>query len=287
MNTTTTRPITVEGAGGTVELAVREAGVGGRPLLLVHGFTGSGEDFGDFIDRFAAEGWHVVAPDQRGHGDAGHKPDDEGAYTIDHYVGDLFGLLDALGWDTAVVLGHSLGGMIVQTAILERPERFEALVLMDTSHRTLKGDPGGIQHLCDLARTKGMTGVLELMQSLPGESLTGEAPSAARVKATRRGYEEFGARKMLAVAPAMYSSVLCSITGQTETVDRLDRLGAISVPTLVLVGEEDRPFVNASKRMADTIPGAQLVVILDAAHSPQFENPEAWWEAMTAFLASV
>jgi pimeloyl-ACP methyl ester carboxylesterase len=158
---------------------------------------------------------------------------------------------------------------------------------MDTSHRTLKGDAGGIQHLCDLARTKGMAGVLELMQSLPGASLTGEAPSAARVKATRPGYEEFGTRKMLAVAPAMYASVLCSITGQTETVDRLDRLGAITVPTLVLVGEEDRPFVNASKRMADTIPGAQLVVIPDAAHSPQFENPEAWWEAITAFLARV
>ena len=287
MSSTTTRPITVEGAGGTVELAIWEAGVGGRPLLLVHGFTGSGEDFADFLDRFAAEGWHVVAPDQRGHGDAGHKPDDEGAYTIDHYVGDLFGLLDALGWDTAVVLGHSLGGMIVQTAILERPERFEALVLMDTSHRTLKGDPGGIQHLCDLARTKGMAGVLELMRSLPGESLTGEAASAARVKATRPGYEAFGDRKMLAASPAMYAAMLATITGQVEAVDRLDLLAAVSVPTLVLVGEEDRPFVNASKRMAATIPGAQLVVIPDAAHSPQFENPDAWWEAMTAFLASV
>ena len=50
---------------GEVELAVVEAGVGGRPLLLVHGYTGRADDFVDFIGRLADEGWHVVAPDQR------------------------------------------------------------------------------------------------------------------------------------------------------------------------------------------------------------------------------
>jgi pimeloyl-ACP methyl ester carboxylesterase len=287
MTTAVTRTIAIEGAGGPVELAVREAGVGGRPLLLVHGFTGSGEDFGDFIDPLAAEGWHVVAPDQRGHGEAAHKPDDEAAYSIDHYVADLFGLLDALGWPTATVLGHSLGGMIVQTAILARPERFEALVLMDTSHRSLRGDADGIQHVVDVARTKGMPGVLELLQSFPGGSLTGEAPSAARVKATRPGYEEFGERKLLAASPAMYAAMLLALTGAGGEVDRLPQLESISVPTLVIVGEEDAPFRKASDRMAAAIPGARLAVVPDAAHSPQFENPDAWWDELRTFLASL
>jgi pimeloyl-ACP methyl ester carboxylesterase len=286
---TTTRTITVEGADGPAELWIREAGSGGRPLLLVHGFTGSGEDFADFLDRLADEGWHVVAPDQRGHGEAGHKPDDEAAYSIDHYVTDLFGLLDALGWPSATILGHSLGGMIVQTAIGRDPARFDALVLMDTSHRALRGDDSSITHVIDLARAKGMAGILELMQSLPGGSLTGAAAAAERVKETRPGYAEFGERKLLAASPAMYAAMLSWISGLAPDADgdRLPQLASVAVPTLVLVGEEDAPFRKASDRMAATIPGAQLVVIPDAAHSPQFENPDAWWAAVSGFLASL
>ena len=58
-------------------------------------------------------------------------------------------------------------------------------------------------------------------------------------------------------------------------------------PTLILVGAEDTPFVAASHAMAEAIDGAQLVVVPDAGHSPQFENPEAWIDALTRFLASV
>ena len=60
-----------------------------------------------------------------------------------------------------------------------------------------------------------------------------------------------------------------------------------SLPTLVMVGEQDRPLVGPSERMAATIPGACLVVIPDAGHSPQFENPESWWAALSGFLAGV
>ena len=69
--------------------------------------------------------------------------------------------------------------------------------------------------------------------------------------------------------------------------DRLDRLTALSMPVLVLVGEQDQPFTGPSQRMAKTIPGARLVVIPDAGHSPQFENPDAWWQALSAFLGEV
>jgi 3-oxoadipate enol-lactonase len=52
----------------------------------------------------------------------------------------------------------------------------------------------------------------------------------------------------------------------------------------VLVGEQDQPFLAPSDTMAATIPGAALVVIADAGHSPQFEAPDAWWGALTGFL---
>jgi pimeloyl-ACP methyl ester carboxylesterase len=62
---------------------------------------------------------------------------------------------------------------------------------------------------------------------------------------------------------------------------------AVRGPVMILVGEQDKPFVKASKLMKEAIPSAQLVVLQDAGHSPQFENPEAWIDAMTKFLATV
>ena len=74
-----------------------------------------------------------------------------------------------------------------------------------------------------------------------------------------------------------------------EFVSQPDRLGALAdlaVPTLVLVGEQDDAFVGDSEKMAATIPGASLAVIAGAAHCPQFEAEEAWWEALVAFITT-
>jgi 3-oxoadipate enol-lactonase len=274
------RTISIAGADGPLDLCIAEAGVGGRPLALVHGFTGAKEDFTDWLEPLAKRGWHVVLPDQRGHGES-PKPDRDEAYSFEVFAGDLLGLFDALGWASAVALGHSMGGMVVQTAVLRAPERFDALVLMDTSHRALKGvDAGLVEAAGALARAEGMAAVLAAQAALAGE----QPPSALRVLAERPGYGEFGDRKMLASAPAMYGTMLRAITDVVGGLDRLEDLHAVRVPTLVVVGEEDRPFVKPSQRMAETIPGAELAVIPDAAHSPQFENEPAWWAALTGFL---
>ncbi len=62
---------------------------------------------------------------------------------------------------------------------------------------------------------------------------------------------------------------------------------AVRFPMLAMVGSQDEPFLGPSRDMAGAIEGAQLAVIPDAGHSPQFENPAAWFEALSAFLASV
>lgn len=275
------RRISVD-ALGVEELAIAEAGVGQRPLLLVHGFTGAKEDFTDWLDPLAERGWHAVAPDLRGHGES-HKPEDEAAYSFEHYAREVLGLLDALGWRAAVALGHSMGGMVVQTAALAAPERFEALVLMDTSHRAVKADPGVVELAAALARSEGMAAVLAAQEmARDANPLANEI--AARLEAERPDYKAFGERKMLASSPHMYASMLRQITDRSEELDRLAELGAIAVPTLVIVGEHDAPFRRASERIAAAIPNATLAVIPGGAHSPQFEAPEAWWRALTDFL---
>ncbi len=275
------RTVEIAGHGGPVSIALAEAGSGGRPLLLVHGFTGAKEDFTDFLDPLAERGWHAVAPDQRGHG-ASSQPEEEEAYTFQAFAADLFGLLDALGWERCVALGHSMGGMVVQTAILERPERFDGLVLMDTSHRGLRADPELIELGVALARTEGIAAVLAAQEALGADQPLGTGPHQ-RLVDTREGYKAFGDRKMLASSAHMYAAMLQTITAATS-IDRLPDLPRIAVPTLVLVGEEDAPFRKPSARMAEEIPGAELVVLPDGGHSPQFECTELWWKALTAFL---
>lgn len=277
------RSVGLAGRPGLPSLAVAEAGAGQRPLLLVHGFTGAKEDFTDWLDQLAALGWHAVVPDQRGHGASGG-PSDESAYSFDAYADDLLALLDALGWARAVVLGHSMGGMVVQTAALRAPRRFDALVLMDTSHRPLRADPSVVELGVAIARSEGMAALLAAQTALAGAGPLGSA-AGERVLATREGYLEFGERKMLASSPAMYAAMLAAVTDIGAGVDRLVELAGVAVPTLVMVGEEDRPFLKPSRRMAEAIPGAELAVIADAGHSPQFENPDAWWKALSGFLS--
>jgi pimeloyl-ACP methyl ester carboxylesterase len=265
---------------GPVRLTIAEAGEGGRPLLLVHGFTGAKEDFSDFLDPLAERGWHAVAPDLRGHGASDH-PASEDEYSLERFTADLLALAEGLSWDRFVLLGHSMGGMIAQHVLLADPRRVTALVLMDTTHGPVDWiDPDSIAVGASAVRDGGMPELVELQNALR-ESDPLATPSFLRLLREKPGYAEFCDAKLLACAPAMWLAMAPALLAQP---DRLDRLADVAVPTLVLAGEEDTPFVVHSERMAKTIRDARLVIIPRAGHSPQFENPAAWWDAMTAFL---
>ncbi len=259
--------------------SVAEAG-SGEPLFLVHGFTGAKEDFADFLDGFADRGWHVVAPDLRGHG-ASDAPEDEGAYSLAEMAADVVALADELGWGTFDLLGHSMGGMIAQVIALDHPERLRSLVLMDTGHGPVADlDAEVVALAAEIARTEGMERLLAISAELEPVRKP-RTPSEVRVREDRPGYIEFGDRKMRASAAAMYAAMLHEMHA---VADRLDALRALPVRTLVLVGEEDAGFVGPSERLAEAIPGAVLEVVADAAHAPQFENPDRWWKVVSRFL---
>jgi len=269
---------------GFVEVSVAEAGVGGRPLLLVHGFTGAKEDFRDVVGPLAAEGWWVVAPDLRGHGSSAH-PAHEDAYGIDLFAADMVGLVDDLRWDRFDLLGHSMGGMIAQVVALGAQDRISRLVLMDTATGSLDGSESGSDENValmrlgiELCRAEGI-GAIAAVLEMGDQPL--DSPAHARL-AELPEWRLWESKKFLACSPEMW----CAMVETFLTVeDRMESLSALSMPTLVMVGEQDRPFLKVSKRMAETIPGAELVVIPDAGHSPQFENPHAWYSAVSGFLA--
>jgi pimeloyl-ACP methyl ester carboxylesterase len=256
-------------------LATIEAGAGGRPLLLVHGFTGAKEDFADHLDALAAAGWHVVAPDLPGHG-ATHP--DGFAFGFEAYAAALLALVDDLGWATFALLGHSMGGVVAQHLVLGRPERVTALVLMDTSPDVFGVDAEIVDLACEVASTQGMAAVLEVQRSV-GSPLDTDASRALQA---RPGWREQQDRKFLSCSPEMYVAMARLLTTAPSRAAELARL---DVPTLVLVGDGDTLLRAAADRLAEAIPGAELVVVPNAGHSPQVEAPDAWFAAVAGFLA--
>lgn len=268
---------------GDLELEVFEAGEGGRPLVLMHGFTGAKEDFEDWVDDLGVAGWHVVVPDTRGHGSS-DKPEGPDAYSLDLFAADTLSLADAMGFDRFTLLGHSMGGMFVQVAALKAPERVHALVLMDTHHGALSTiDPNLVDLGAQTALGEGMDVVADFVAEMgENDPLVTEAHRALVERRPERKVQSD--RNLRVASPWMYASMLRVIaTGE----DRLDRLVELTMPTLVIVGEQDAPFLAASRRMAETIPNARLALIPDAGHSPQLETPTAWWDALSGFLAEV
>jgi pimeloyl-ACP methyl ester carboxylesterase len=265
--------------GDGVGLAVEVAG-SGPGLLLVHGFGGAKEDFADHVPTLARD-YTVVVCDLRGHG-ASDKPVDRAAYSLDRMATDVLEVADACGLDTFRVLGHSMGGMVVRQLPLRTPERVDALVMMDTSPGPVPSfDPELMEAAAEVALTRGKAALKELLDMAP----VLETPAYLRQLEVRPGYEEFQDRKWNDLSATMWGAMSIAMARQPDDLAAL--AAAVRVPTLVIVGEQDAPFRGPCDALAAAIDGAQLVVIADAGHSPQFENPDAWIDALSRFLASV
>jgi len=258
-----------------VELAVDDRGTGGTPLVLVHGFTGGRVDFADVIDTLAADR-RVVAWDHRGHADSTNTGD-PATYTFDQLVADMSAAVADLGLERFHLLGHSMGGIVAQKYVLAEPDHVASLVLMDTGGEAMKGiPPEWIEATVTRGRAEGMGAVAAFMAGFAGDAFTGPAEAKERIisrlrhKLTNMDVEAFDALgRALGEFPPM-----------------LGRLGAeVKMPVTVLIGEHDVGLVPAAHKLHDAIPGSELVVIPDAAHSPQDENPPAWLAAVRAHLA--
>jgi pimeloyl-ACP methyl ester carboxylesterase len=269
------RITTSDGIGLAVEVAGEGPG-----LILVHGFGGAKEDFADHVPALARD-HTVVIFDHRGHGGS-DKPTDRAAYSIDRLASDILEVADACRLERFRLLGHSMGGMVGRQVPLRAPERVEALVMMDTSAGPIPGfDPGLMDMAADVAFTRGKAALKELLDMVP----VLETPAYKRMLLDRPGYQAFQDRKWDDLSEVMWGAMAVALAHQPDDLAALAE--AVRVPMLIVVGSEDAPFVSASHAMADAIDGAQLVIVPNAGHSPQFENPQAWIDALSRFLASV
>ncbi len=236
----------------------------GEPLLLLHGYTGSKLDFHDQLSCF--EGYQAIAPDQRGHGETTHAD----AYSFPLMVDDLIRFIDLLGLKRVHLLGHSLGGMVAMRAVLKAPDRFASLILMDTSPSPLSlTTPETRERIAEVMRTSGAGLLVTAMRA--------QKPS----RRAQRGIDFLGAqehwRRIELKLQQMHWQAFLDLGNELFAHQSvLDALHQISCPTTILVGDDDRPFIEPSEAMAKAIPGAALVILPDAEHCPQYENPEHW-----------
>lgn len=245
-------------------------------LLLVHGFGAAKEDFGDHLDALSRD-HRVVVFDHRGHG-ASDAPDAPEAYSLDRLAADTLAVAEATGLRDLRLLGHSMGGMVTRRVALAHPERLGALVFMDTSPGPPPGlDPELIAFGVEILKHHGMHELKRVQDELDPLG----SPSYRRLLAERPGFEEYSRRKWASLSPVMWSALAAEIVTQP---DQLAELAGVRCRTLVIVGAEDEVFLAPSHAIAATVPGAELVVIPTAGHSPQFENPPEWYAALRGFL---
>lgn len=265
---------------GSVVLAVDDRGpehadgtAATAPLVLIHGFTGGRIDFADVIDALAADR-RVVAWDHRGHNDSTNTGDGA-TYTFDQLVADAVVALDLLGLDTFHLLGHSMGGVVAQRLVLEHPDRVESLILMDTlASPTLEIPDDMLATAVGIGRTKGMAALADAMDAVSGGVSVAREADREKIAARNRyklEHMDVEAFAALAVELRTFPALL-------------PRLGEVSCPTTVLVGELDLPFREQSVAMAEAIAGAELVVVEGAAHCPQEERTDAWLAAVRHHL---
>jgi pimeloyl-ACP methyl ester carboxylesterase len=258
---------------GDVKLAVDDRGSGGVPMLLVHGFTGSRVDFADVIDDLATDR-RVVAWDHRGHAGSTNTGDIE-SYTFGHLVRDMEFLVDDLGLAAFHLLGHSMGGIVAMQYALAHPERVRSLILMDTLGKPQFVPLDFMELMIANARANGMEGVAD--QMLEYEVAQPRVPPQNRDAVLLRV-----AYKLTNMDIEAYEGFGRALTAFDSL---LGPLAAVRCPTTVIVGADDRGLRPAATELVQAIDGAVEVVIAEAVHSPQEENPSAWLSAMRAHLS--
>jgi pimeloyl-ACP methyl ester carboxylesterase len=241
--------------------AASDPGRGRLPILLTHGYSATAEMWAANLSALARDQM-VITWDMRGHGRS-DSPRDPDLYSEALSVGDMAAVLDAAGAGRAVVGGLSLGGYLSLAFHLVFPARVAALVLCDTGPGYRRDDTrAGWNAMAEQTATR--------FEQRGLDALGSSAEVAASHHRSAEGLA-LAARGMLAQR-----------NGRV-----LESLPSIAVPTLVLVGAEDKPFLTAADVMAAKIPGATKAVLPGAGHAANIDQPAAFDQAVLDFLDQI
>jgi esterase len=249
-----------------------------RPVLLLHGFMAHAHVWDDFAQTFRTR-YHVIALDQRGHGDSQWSEDE--AYSLDDHFSDIANFIEVLDLKGLILLGHSMGGRNALFYTACHPQNVDKLVLVDARPANSVKASERLKH--DLLHLPRQAGSLnEIAQAI------------------RRLYPCLSIEVCHDLASYGYKEEVLSGTFVPKYDVRMgfhsDQMGCIpedlwpfikniTCPTLIVRGEES-PFLSQedAQKMSRMMPEAEWVEIPKATHMPVQENPEAFKRVISYFL---
>lgn len=247
----------------------------GMPLLALHGFTGGAGTWSGLAP--AVEVVRLVAVDLPGHGRSPLPPPPPQA--LPATVQALEALLDRLELPRVAVLGYSLGGRLALHLALDAPERVAALVLESAT--------AGIEEPAERARRaeedEALAAELE-REGLERFVARWEAQPLFATQAALPGNTLAGQRRLrLGHDPVGLAAALRGL-GQGACPPVWDRLGEVTMPTLVVAGTLDPKYAAIARRLADGLPQSRLAVLDGAGHATHLERPKAFASLVSGFL---
>lgn len=249
-----------------IDLHYVEAGVG-VPLLLIHGLGGSHHDWEHQIAAFAQH-FRVIAPDLRGFGES---PVGRRLISIPRLARDVHALLDALGIERCLLVGHSMGGAIAQQLTLDQPRRVCRLIVANSMPMF---KPQTRRHFAEFAYrwvVMGLLGPARLSRIGARRMYPGENQAAEREKSAARGARTSRYSYLAALAALGRWSVL-------------DRLGELRQPVLIVGAEHDYYTRAESVRFAHALPRGRLQIVDGAHHALPSEMPGIFNRLALRFL---
>lgn len=264
-----------------VRTRVLEAGTG-PALILLHGTGGHAETYQRNMVPLSRH-FRVIVPDMIGHGFT-DRPDLD--YTLDDFAAHIFGLLDVLGLKSAHLSGESIGGCIAAWMAIHQPERAKTLIL-NTGILDRPDEKGLAQHADLEKRTRMLAEDCSLdtvRRRLEWLVLDKDEMTEEMVHIRHRIYSQ---PDMVKSVIHIMLTVLAMNRGPFKGKDYMarERMAEIKCPTLVMWSDHNpgKPF-EVIKPAIDLIPNAEVHVIKDSAHWPQFEQPDRVNSLMIDFL---
>ena len=242
---------------GGHRLRLEVGGSGSPALLCLHGLVDTLEIW-DRIFPALCERGRAVRVDQRGHGES-ETP--AGPYRREDLASDVDAVLEALEIGRAILVGHSMGGIVSMVAALQHPERIAGLVLIGTASQCSERVAGWYERIALAGERDGTAG---LARTIYGEStrkvVSGDAQGIAQVTRTLK---------------SLYYDPLTP------------KLAALRCPVLLVVGENDPMGPKASTIIADQLASARLERVPECGHWVHVERPDALLAALDRWLSQI
>ncbi|MFC4000499.1 alpha/beta fold hydrolase [Prauserella oleivorans] len=240
----------------------------GRPVLLLHGFPEAALEWEHQVARLGGEGYRAVAPDQRGYS-PGVRPDDVSDYGMEHLVGDVMAMADALGWGRFDLVGHDWGGAVAWWAADRHPDRLRTVTSVSTPH------PGALVHALRTDEDQAMRSqyMRDWRSSTTEKRMLADNADALRRmfewKVPRSRVDEYLAR--LSEPGALTAALNWYRAGRPS-----DPIGKVGVPALYVWSTEDVAFGSTAALATEQwVTGTyEFRMVEDVTHWVPEEVPE-------------